>query len=438
MDSKMKKFVSLLFALIVTISLTKGQHTFRSLEEIWTYSLEKNPDNVVYQLQVEKAIKDKKTANSYLYPKINVGISGQYNMEIPETPIPGEIFGRPGETIYAKFGQTYNYTRGLSASKTLLDWQSMFQAKIAQSNTSLAQAEKDLFEQNLKQQAAQVYYAVLTAQAAVDLSEKDVSLADSTLQLTTNRFQQGVIDNLALNQAKINKNNAFDRLEQNKQYLFENEINLKIILGLSPSDTLFLSEQIQLEENSTIEAVFPDELCLNLYKIQTQNANFATKQALARFSPKLDIVTFWGGIQYQEDFKLSMKSSDWQPNRYIGLNLSIPIFTGFANKNKYQSAKISQNIAQLNYDEAVRKSSLNDSILFNNYITAKHSVQTAEQNLILADENVQLAYSKYSEGLISLDNYLSVYDDYLAVENQYFNQLSDYLINKAIIQSRNK
>lgn len=142
-------------------------------------------------------------------------------------------------------------------------------------------------------------------------------------------------------------------------------------------------------------------------------------------------------MQYQEDFKLSMKSSDWQPNRYIGLNLSIPIFTGFANKNKYQSAKISQNIARLNYDEAKRKSSLNDSILFNNYITAKHSVQTAEQNLKLADENVQLAYSKYSEGLISLDNYFAVYDDYLAVENQYFNRLSDYLINKAIIQSRN-
>jgi outer membrane protein len=339
MDPKMKKFVSLAFALIVTISLTKGQHTFRSLEEIWSYALENNPDNAVYQLQVEKAIKDKKTANSYLYPKINVGMSGQYNMEIPETPIPGEIVGRPGETIYAKFGQAYNYTRGFSASKTLLDWQSMFQAKIAQSNTSIAQAEKDLFEQNLKQQAAQVYYAVLTAQAAVDLSEKDLSLADSTLQLTTNRFQQGLIDNLALNQAKINKNNAFDRLEQNKQYLFENETNLKILLGLSPSDTLFLSEQIQLDENSAIESVSPDELSLNLYKIQTENAGFATKQALSSFSPKFDIVMFWGGIQYQEDFKLSMNSSDWQPNRYIGLNLSIPVIYWFCQQKQIPIGK---------------------------------------------------------------------------------------------------
>lgn len=433
----MKKFVSLIISFVITTSWINGQNAFHSLEEVWSYALENNSDNTVYQLQVEKAIKDYKTVNSYVYPKINVVMSWQYNMEIPETPIPGEIVGKPGQTIYAKFGQTYNYSRGLSSSKTLLDWQSMFQSKIAKSNIDLVKAEKAMFEQNLKQQLAHVYYAILAAQAAIELSQKDLALADSTLFLSTNRFQQGIIDNLTLNQAKINKNNALDRLEQNKQYLFENETNLKILLGLKPSDTLLLSEKIQINEDINFETIASDEVSLNLYKIQTEIAGFVSKQAITRFLPKLDIFLFWGGVQYQDDFKFSMKSIDWKLNRYFGLNLSIPLFTGFANKNQYQSAKISQNIAQLEYDEAIRKSSLNDSILFKNYITAKHLVQTAEQNLKLAEENVQLAYSKYAEGLISLDNYLSVYDDYLNVKNQYFNRLSDYLINKSIIQSRN-
>ncbi len=436
MDPKMKKFVSLTFAFIMTISWVNGQHTFHSLEEIWYYALENNPDNTVYQLQVEKAIKDNKAANSYLYPKINFGMAGQYNIEIPETPIPGEFSGNPEEPTFVQLGLAYNYTGGLSVSKTLFDWQSRFQAKIAQSNTSFVKAEKALFEQQLKQQLAQVYYAILTARTAVDLSQKDLALADSTLLLSTNKFQQGLIDNLTLNQAKINRNNALDRCEKNKQYHFENETNLKILLGFTSYDTLLFSEEIQSNVNRALETITPDELSLNLYKIQTENAGYVKKQAMAHFLPKLDMVVFTGGIQYQEDFTFSM--SDWQPNRYIGLNLSIPLFTGFANKNQYQSAEISQNIAKLNYDEAMRKSSLNDNILFNNYIVAENSVQTAQQNLELADENVQLAYSKYSEGLISLDNYLSVYDDYLAVENQYFSHLSDYLINKAIIQSRNK
>lgn len=434
----MKKFVSMAFALIVTISLAKGQHTFHSLEEIWSYALEKNPDNALYQLQVDKAFYDQKTASSSLYPKINGGFSGQYNINIAATPIPGEILGSPGEIEYVQFGLPYVYNAGITLSKTLLDWQSIYQSRIAKTNTRLKEAEKSFYEQNLKEQVAQVYYATLTAKAVVQNAKEDLLLADSIFQITSDRLREGLIDVLALNQAKINRNNAFDKLEQNKSYLYGNESNLKILLGLSISDSLILEEQIEITEPNVIESIPQNDLSIKLYEIQLANTDLERKKALSNFSPKLDFISYWGGIQYQEDFTFSLNSNDWQSNSYIGLNLSVPIFSGFRNKSQVSSAKISQSIARHSYEEEIRKSSLNDNILFNNYLTSMHSVQTAEQNLELADENVQLAYSKYSEGLISLDNYLSVHEDYLAVESQYFSRLSDYLINKAIIQSRNK
>jgi outer membrane protein TolC len=109
-----------------------------------------------------------------------------------------------------------------------------------------------LFEQTLREQAAQVYYACLTAQAAVNNAKEDLLLADSILQIASERFREGLIDGLSLNQAKINRNNAFDKLEQNKQYLFENQLNLKIFcLALSTSDTLVLKEQIDLNMNQS-------------------------------------------------------------------------------------------------------------------------------------------------------------------------------------------
>lgn len=414
-----------------------GQIVFHSLDEIWTYAKEKNPDNSVYQLQVEKAVKDQRIANSSFYPKINAGFTGQYNIAIAETPLPGEIVGKPGETVFARFGQEYSYNGGMSISKTLLDWQSIFQSKIAKSNTQLKQTEKALFEQTLREQVAQVYYATLIAQSAVNNAKEDLTLADSVLQIASDRFREGLIDGLSFNQAKINRNNAFDKMEQNKQYLVENQMNLKILLGLSTSETLVLKEQIELNMNNSIEFVPQNEASIKLYEAQIEIADFERKQALTRFTPKLDFIYYWGGTQYQQDFNLSFNSSDWQPNSYVGLNLSIPIFSGFGNKNQYSSAKISQNIARLNYEEEIRKSSITDSILLNNYLSSKKLAETANENLKLSGENVQLAYSRYSEGLISLDNYLSVYDDYLAVESQYFTRLSDYMINKATILSRN-
>jgi outer membrane protein len=438
MDSKMKKYIGFIVVSIVAMSHARSQSTINSIADVWSYALKNNPNNVIYQLNVEKAIKDKKTANSYFYPKINVVTSGQYNAQIPETPIPGEIFGKPGETIFAQFGQTFNYSRGVTLNKTFLDWQSRFHAKIAESNTILAKAEKDVFEQSLKEQTAQIYYAILATQAAIDLFQEDLTLADSTLLLTSNRFYQGLVDIIVLNNAKINRNNVRDRLEQNKQFLYEQQAKLKILLGFSQNERLILNEKIQVNTVQVEETIISNDLNLRLYKIQIEKSQYYAKQAMGRFLPKLDFVSYYGGLQYQEVFQVSMKSSDWLASRYIGMNLSMPLFTGFANRNQYQSAKISKTISQIIYDDEVRKSSLNDSIILNNYVAAKYLVQTAEENLKLADENVKLAFTKFSEGLMNLDNYLSVYGDYLAIENQYFNRLSECLINKAIIQSRNK
>lgn len=434
----MRKFVILTISIIFSIGYANGQKVFHSLEEIWFYALENNADNALQQMQVEKAFVDQKTASSALYPKIKGAISGQHNMSIAETPIPGEILGRPGEIEFVQFGLPYVYQAGITITKTLIDWQSIYQSKIAKTNTQLKKAEKSFYEQTLKEQVAQVYYATLTAQAVVQNAGKDVLLSDSIFYITSDRFREGLVDVLALNQSKINKNNAFERLEQNRAYLRENLFTLKTILGLSVSDTLILDEKINIGLPEILDSVHHNDISLNLYEIQLDLTELERKRALSNFSPKLDFISYWGKIQYQEDFTFSFNSSDWQSSSYIGLNLSIPIFSGFVNKRQLNSAKISLDIARLNYAEELRKSSIADSILLSNYLSSFKLTQSAKQSLQMSDENVQLAYLKYAEGLISLDNYLSVYEDYLAVENQYYNRLSNYLIDKAEILSRNK
>jgi hypothetical protein len=71
--------------------------------------------------------------------------------------------------------------------------------------------------------------------------------------------------------------------------------------------------------NNSIELVPQNEASIKLYEAQIEIAEFERKQALTRFTPKLDLIYYWGGTQYQQDFNLSFNSSDWQPNSYIGL-----------------------------------------------------------------------------------------------------------------------
>ncbi len=438
MDQAIKMLVSIAITALFSISAVYGQQVFQSLEEIWTFALKNNGDHELQALQVEKALADQKIAGSLLYPKVKGTFSGQHNVNIAATPVPGELLGRPGEVEYVQFGLPYIYQAGITINKTLIDWQSIYQSKIAKTNSKLKEAEKSYFEQHLKEQVAQIYYATLTGQAVVENAQKELLLADSLLLITADRFQEGLIDVIALNQAKINKNNAFERLEQNWSYFNANVFTLKNLLGMQGADSLIFEEQINLISPEFLISIPDNEASLKPYEIQHAITDLERKRALSNFSPKLDLISSWSKIQYQENFSFSLNANDWLSNSFIGLNLSVPIYSGSANKHQLNAAKIAHNIARLSYDEALRKSSIGDRILLNNYQSSFKLAQSVKQSLQVSEENVQLAYMKYAEGLISLDNYLSVHDDYLTIQNQYFSRLSDYLINKATILSRNK
>ena len=314
----------------------------------------------------------------------------------------------------------------------------MVQAKIAKLNVSLTEAQKDYYEQTLKEQVAQVYYAAITANKAVGISNKDLEIADSLFLIAQNRFEQGLIDGLVFNQAIINKNNVIRNLEQNKFYQSQWMYNLKLLLGFAATDSLILTEDIIIDRNNDQldYGQVSNEKYTRIYNLQSDISGIETKRALARFAPKIEVDYYLGSFQYQNDFTFSLKSADWKPSSYLGISVSVPLFTGFANKSQYSSAKISQAIMQTKYQDEGRKSAINDSILLANYFSSIKLIEITSETYKVSGNNVELASQKYGQGLISLDEYLKVFDDYLAIENQYFNSLSEYLINKATIEAR--
>lgn len=432
------KIIGIILAFFLSLTTVHAQWVFHSVNEVCDYSLTKNSENIIYLLQIEKAKQDKKTANSFLFPKVGINFSGQKNIEIPETPVPGELIGLPGQTVYMKFGQNYSYNNGVSVSQTLFDWQSVTQSKIAKLNLSLVQSQKEYFEQTLREQVAQIYYAVLTSNHAVKISQKDFELADSLYLLAKNRFEQGLTDKLTVNQSTINKNKVLENLEQNKRYQSQWNYNLKLILGLSAADTILLTEDIftePKEENRNLTIDINNDY-INIYKWQSEIARFESKKALARFAPKIDAAYYLGSFQYQNSLTLSLNPDDWKPNSYFGISVTIPVFTGFVNKSQYNAAKLSGQIALQKLNDETRKASISDSILITNYQTSANLIELGIENFHISGKNVELAAQKYGQGIISLDEYLKVFDDYLNIQYQYFNSLSEYLINKATIEAR--
>jgi outer membrane protein len=411
--------------------------TISSFDSLWLLVLRDNPSERVYALNIQKAVIDHKTSRSFLYPNVGAGFNGQDNLQLAVTPVPGELVGRPGTTYDVRFGKQYTYGAGFSASEAIFNWTSIFAAKMTANAVLLNRSQAISYEQGLREQTARYYYALLVARASIGVAQTDEYLADSVVNMAQNRLDQGLTDATSLNQAKINAGDVRINLAQSRQLYNQAMANLRILLGRQPGDTILVTDTLDIRrEEKDLPFVLGPDKNLDVYRSQLSAATLARKQKVAAYYPILSLDGYYGVQQFQDAFLPSFSHGSWSNYSYVGLSLSVPLFTGFATSGNVKSAATSVAIAGLQYDIARIQSGNNDDLLRKQYIDDEEMARASKDNFLLYGDNLGLARQKYGEGLLSLDAYLKVFEDYLTSENAYLNNLSNLYSTRATILGR--
>jgi outer membrane protein len=430
---------------------------FHSVSEAWAAAVRDNPTQRIYRLKNGQLTDDYRAAKSYLLPQAGLAFTGQDNLKLSVTPLPGVIFNQPGKTIYLSLSKEYIYNAGLTVSENVFNWQSVFQSNIAKENITLNSLQQAAYEQNLKTSTAQYYYSALIAASSLRISGRDLQLADSILTTVRGRYDQGLVDLTAVHTAEINVNNVRQNIYQSRQLYDQGLQNLKLLTGCTNQQSLILDQSLAIDslsdnpiaENpnpanpnsppgpeSTPAKVGPDKN-LDVYAANTRIADLQGKFQRAAFYPTLSLDAFVGSQQYRDNFGLTFGDGAWNDYRYLGLNLNVPLFTGFYNRNKYRSATVQARINAQQYRDAIDQGRISDSLLINTYDNYRLIVQASGRNLLLYRENLLLSRQKYEEGLISIDVWQKTFQDYLVAENTHLNNLSSLFSALASIISRN-
>ncbi|MFP5042686.1 TolC family protein [Parasediminibacterium sp. JCM 36343] len=421
----------------------KDTITITNLAHLWQVAIQNNSTHEAYNLKKDLLTYNYKAANNYLYPQAGIGFNGQDNLKLAVTPVPGEIFRDPGKTYYLQFGKHYTYNTGLTVTKGIFNWQERLQAKIAQENINLNSLQQDAFVQNLKTQATQNYYSLMVAKASLSIAQKDLLLADSISDITLQKFKEGLIDSLAVNQSLINANNVKQNTYQSQQLYKQSLANIKTLSGLAVNTYFIFGEVLNMDaetliENSVLAINIGTDKTLLPYLSSLAISKLQSKAQKAATYPNLSLTGYFGYQQFQDNFGLQFSNGAWSGYQYIGLNFNWPLFTGFANSNKLKSSLVQQLISEEDSKAAIQQSNINDSLLVSNYESYRSMAANAKNTFRLYGKNLDLSLQKYREGLISLDGYLKTFQDYLNAENSYLSYLSSMLYVKAAIISRNE
>jgi outer membrane protein len=436
---------------LLTLGTCLGQSPviFHSVTEVWSAALRNNPTEHIYRMKTGQLTEDYKASLGNLLPQASLGISGQDNLKLSVTPVPGELIGQPGKTLYLTFGKQYIYNADLQVSQTIFNWQFVFQSRIAKENVALNSLQQAAYQQNLKVSSAQYYYEGLVASSSLRISNRDLILADSILSTVRDRYTQGLVDISAVHSAEINVNNVSQNIYQSRQLFDQATQNLKLLTGCKPDQSVSLDEYLAIDslssasdaETSSLASADPAPMTPDKnIDVYAGNARLAALQGSLQktaFYPTLSIAGNLGSQQFRDNFGLTFGNGAWNDYRYLILNLNVPLFTGFYNRDKYRSAEATARINAQQYQDAIEQGAINDSLLLKTYDNYRVITEASGRNLLLYRENLMLSQRKYEEGLISIDIWQKAFEDYLRSENTHLNNLSQLFSTRASIIGRN-
>jgi outer membrane protein len=168
--------------------------------------------------------------------------------------------------------------------------------------------------------------------------------------------------------------------------------------------------------------------------LQTQRRldDFDIKSKKAAFLPKLTANSSFND-SYQNNSFGGLYSSSF-PNSYIGLSLSVPIFTGFQHKYQLKQSQVTAQKADNDLIQLKNALSLQASAARINYINGLQSLNSQKKNQALAAEVLRVAKIKYQQGVGSSIEVTQAETDLQTADNNYITGLYQALVSKVDLE----
>ena len=372
-------------------------------------------------------------------PQIDITGNLDDQLKIPTQILPGELIGQPGTFIPVQMGTKYNASGGIKLTQKIFDpsfWVGLKAAKIS----------KNMSSQNIQKTDEQVIYDVSAAYYKSIIIEKQfenlkiiLSSSAHTLKSTELKYQNGLVKKIDVDKIKVSYNATNSQLEQTELSYKQALNNLKYYMGMRVESDIILQKELP---DSLITFVEPGDNRNFIenrvdYQMQKTNVELYETDKQNNISAYLPTLSFYANYNFQAmrtEFDVFKSNKEWYNSSAIGLELKIPVFSGFKRFSKVEQS-------QLNIEKAIENLKLTEQSikveLSNYYIqfrNATDNIQTEKENLTLAEsvyKNTQLEFTQgtgSSLDLVQTENVLR------ETQNNYYSKLLTLYLAKLDVE----
>lgn len=390
--------------------------TFISLDQALEIALSENVAVKIADKEIERSEYAKKGTYAALFPQIDA--SGGFQRTIEKQVMymdfdmssimpGGGAPGGEGESSENKnngmeVGRWNSFSAGVSASMPLVNAQLWESLKISGQDVELAVEKARSSRLEMVSQVKNAYYSVLLAKEAAKVYKEVYDNALLNYETTQMRHEAQKASDLELARAATSLANAIPNMYDSQNAISLSLWQLKAVMGISLDEdidvvgqiydyaqdmsVLYSDDELSLENNSTLKQL----------AIQAEQLASGIRAQQYAYLPSLGVAFVYNYSAMANDFVFS--EYKWTPYSYVGLSLSIPIFSGGKRLNNVRSAKIQASELELQRQNTERQLSIAIRQNLNTMETSINSFQAADKALEAAQKAYDITAEAYAVG----------------------------------------
>lgn len=417
----------LLLPLLLLGLSSSAQIQFSSLQEVLTYADQHAMAIQQARIGEQISITSKKEAKAGLYPSFNTTLGYNDNITLQPTLVPAQMFNpaAPEDTFEEfTFGTKYQYTVGSQVQWDILNFQKLFALRTADKDIQKSKANIEVNRFNTYNTIASTYYSILLTQESMRIYEENLEVSSSILELAKEKYQEGVISEVEINQAEIkhlqNKRNL-DAAKGNLQQFYlqlQSQLNTDQALQILDEPDSFTLEYM------TIQSRHPEVL---LQELEVQKYESLLKQKKSMLYPSLSLV-YQNNRTWATNGFMDFSSANTLPQQYFGVQVNLLGSNRWTTKQKIKQSEWELQMQRMQLENTKLVKQREDELLQLELQRASQQLTDNQYILTLQEKNDVHAENKYEGGLIGLDERLTKYDDLLAAQDMYLQSLASFSI----------
>ena len=339
------------------------------------------------------------------------------------------------QLVPASFTQKYNSGLGLTANQILFDPNYIIGLQGRKTYKQLYErsAARTKIETNVS--VTKAYYQVLVSVEQLKLIKANIDQLKQQVDETVARNKQGFVEKIDVDRITVQYNSLIINRENTLRLLNLNYQLLKFQMGMPIDNQLVLEdklENVKLDE-ATADAfgdtsVYHNRIEYKILETQKKLNEYDLKSKKGQFLPKLSANASYAPSFQNNSFN-NLYSSDYA-SAYIGLSLTVPIFTGFQHVNQVKQSQITVLKSQNDLYNMQNTVALQVSQARVSYINGLQTLNDQKKNMALADEVLRVSKIKYEQGVGSSIEVTQAQTAVEQADNSYIQGLYDALVSK--------